>query len=147
LRPLPRCWPRASVFVVYDRHARQRELDAIALERDKARARGRITSRNSSPRPRPAKVREGKLTARELLAQRSVARLAEGDTATMPNDARAAMYLRRGQGLGNQQLRDEASTMYERAITLWRREPRPPVEDLTVALNGPRRAGLISAAT
>jgi hypothetical protein len=64
-----------------------------------------------------------------------VARLAEGDTAITTDDARASMYATAAKVMGRQQLRDEAATMYERAIALWRREPTPPLDDLSGALN------------
>ncbi len=120
-------------FVAYDRYRAQEQLAAVAAERDKARAVAHFFEELFSSAS-PNEVREGKLTARELL-QRSVARLAQGDTATMPDDARGAMYAAAAKVMQRQQLLDEAATLYERAIALWRSLPRLPLEDLTTSLN------------
>lgn len=120
-------------FFAYDHRRSQQQLIAISAERDKARAVAQYFDELFASAT-PSEVREGKLTARELL-QRSVKRLAEGDTATMADDARAAMYATAAKVMARQQLHEDATTMYERAIELWRKEPRPPLEDLTGALN------------
>lgn len=120
-------------FVLYDRARSRQELAALTLERDKARAVAHyLTELFASATPN--EVSEGKLSARELL-QRSVARLGEGDTATMSDDARATMYSVAGGLMLRQRLLDEAATMYDRAIALWRTLPTPPAGDLTSTLN------------
>ncbi|MBL8300565.1 MAG: serine/threonine protein kinase [Rhodanobacteraceae bacterium] len=123
----------AIAFLGYAQRRTQQQLAAVSAERDKARAVAQYFDELFASAT-PSEVREGKLTARELL-QRSVQRLAEGDTANMPDDARAAMYAAAAKVMGRQQLHGEAATMYERAIALWKKERSIPLDDLTSALN------------
>lgn len=123
----------AIVLVVVEVHRARAQLAALERERDKAVAIAHFYELMFS-NARPEELQGEELSARELL-QRSVAQIREGLRAQMSDDARAALFRSVADVLGSQGMHAEAIELYDRAIGLWRSEPRPPARDLAEALN------------
>jgi tetratricopeptide (TPR) repeat protein len=121
----------ALLFLGYHLQRLDRQLADTQRERDKARA---IASyfQELFASGNPGDARSGELTARELLA-RSVARLEQGDTSTLDDDARASMYHAAGRIMHIQGLNDEAARMFDRAAELWLQQKQVPEDELADA--------------
>lgn len=110
-----------------------RQLAETARERDKARAVAQYFQELFAS-ANPSDTRADALTAKELLAL-SVARLEQGDTSGMDDDARASMYHAAGRIMRTQGLADEAERMFERALALWLKQPVVPEDDVADVYN------------
>ncbi len=120
-------------LAVVEVHRARAQLVALERERDKAMAIAHFYELMFS-NARPEELQGDELSARELL-QRSVAQIREGLRAQMSDDARAALYRSVADVLGSQGMHAEAIELYDRAIALWRSEPKPPARSLAEALN------------
>lgn len=139
---LRRRWPwlagGAALFLLlvgvaaWEVHRTREELVAVAAERDKARSIAHFFEALFAAAT-PAEVREG-ISARELL-RRSADTLEQGTTATLTDDARAALFSTSASVMSKQDLLPESARMYERAIDLWRTLPQVPTNDLVTALH------------
>lgn len=123
----------AGGFLAYHIAQLDRQLAETQRERDKARA---IASyfQELFASANPGEERSGQLTARELLA-RSVARLDQGDTSNLDDDARASMYHAAGRIMHVQGLNDEAAHMLDRAVALWLLQPKVPEDEVADAMH------------
>ena len=123
----------ALAFVAFHVATLDRQLAETERERDKAKA---VASyfQELFASANPGATRDSDLTARELLS-RSVARLEQGDTTTMGDDARASMFHAAGRIMAHQGLADEAARMFDRALDLWLALPEVPENDVADAYN------------
>ena len=123
----------ALAFLAFHVAALDRQLAETERERDKAKA---VASyfQELFASANPSATRGDDLTAKELLS-RSVARLEQGDTTTMGDDARASMFHAAGRIMAHQGLADEAARMFDRALGLWLALPDVPENDVADAYN------------
>jgi serine/threonine-protein kinase len=120
-------------FAWFHISALDRQLAETERERDKARA---VASyfQELFASGNPGEARSGELTAKELLAL-SVARLEQGDTTGMDDDARASMFHAAGRIMRTQGLNAEAARLFDRALALWLALPQVPEDDVADVYN------------
>lgn len=114
--------------------SQREQIAALKVERDKARAISHFFDELFAAAA-PSAVASGEMSARELLLLAAKRLDDEGITATLGDDARAALYRAASGVMERQGLAQEAVTMLDRAIALWRTVQPPQVDDLVGALH------------